>query len=543
MLDLKIVNGWVVDGTGTPRYQADVGIRGDQIVAIGDLKDEEAAKTLDASGKMVAPGFIDFHTHSDLSILYDRYTRSRIHTGVTTDVVGNCGIGVAPVKDENKDLLLDYLSTRIVGTIPAKLELHWHSYEEYLDYVDEHNPAVNVVPLAAQGALRIHEMGFSEEPATPEQLEHMKEEARKAMEAGAFALTSGLIYLPGAYTGTDELAELCTAIAPYGGYYCTHMRGEGDSIWEALDEAIEIAKKGGVPLHISHLKIMGAKYAGQIDKVFERIEQARKEGLDVTFDCYPYNAGMTSLSSFLPPWAFEGGVAKMVERIQVPELKAKMIQDMKTGLPNWQDTYLMLKSWDHVVIASMMKEENKPLEGKSLAQIAKERNQDPFDTLFDLLISEHGKIQMVMSIMDDNDVDKVVCRPEVTYGSDSMNLSTEGLLSIGKPHPRAFGTFGRIFSHYVRETGMMTFEDAVRKMTSVPAKRLGLGKRGVLKEGNYADVVVFDPETIADKATYTDPKQYTVGIEHVVVNGKVALENGEQTDVLAGRVLRRGRDN
>lgn len=539
MFDVKIVNGTILDGTGTFRFKGDVGIVGDKITAIGDLSNAEAKKTIDAAGKFVAPGFIDFHTHSDLSLVYDKFTRSRIHTGVTTDVVANCGIGVAPIREERKKELIDYLGTRIIGTIPAPLELHWNTMQEYFDYLDAHSPAVNVVPYVAQGPVRIDEMGFAKENPTPEQMEHMKAEVRKAMEAGCVAMSTGLVYMPGAYSTKEELAELAKELVPYNGYYISHIRDEGDEEMDALDEAIWIAKTAGVPLHVSHLKVMGHDNFGTIDKVFEKLDAAEADGLEVRFDCYPYTAGMTSLGALLPPWAFEGGVETMVERLKVQENRNRIKKELNEGIPGWQCFYQMAGGWDGVVVASVMTEKNKYTEGKTVTEVAAMNNEDPFDTFFRLLIEEKSKVQVVVHTQGQYDTDRVVCHPKTCFGSDSMDLSTEGLLSLGKPHPRAFGTFGRIFSYYVKEKGMLTYEDAVRKMTHLPATYLGIGAdRGLLKENYFADVVVFDPETIEDKATYDDPKQYTVGVEYVLVNGQIALADGEQTDVCAGRVVK-----
>lgn len=539
MFDIKIINGTILDGSGKLRFKADVGINGDKITAVGNLANAKAAKTIDATGKFVSPGFIDFHTHSDLSLVYDPFARSRIYTGVTTDVIGNCGIGVAPVREERKKELIQYLGTRIIGTIPAPLELHWNTVQEYFDYLDSHKPAVNVVAYVAQGAIRIDEMGFSDAAPTAEQMDHMKAELRKAMEAGCVGMSTGLVYLPGAYTSKEELAELSKEMVPYNGFYVTHIRSEGDDEMEAIDEAIYIAKMAGVPLHVSHLKIMGKHNFGKIDQVFAKLDAAEKDGLDVRFDCYPYTAGMSSLGVLLPTWAFEGGVAPMLERIKVPENRARIIREMEEGLPGWNNFYKMSGGWDAITIASVMTEQNKYIEGMNIADIAKERGEDPYDTFFRLLEEEKSKIQFITFTQGEEDTDKVVTHPKTCIGSDSMTFSHEGIMSQGKPHPRAFGTMGRIFSYYVKEKHMLTFEDAVRKITHLPATYLGIdATRGLIKEGYFADIVVFDPDEIADKATYIDPRQYTVGIEYVLVNGEVALADGVQTDVCAGRVVK-----
>lgn len=539
MFDIKIINGTILDGSGKLRFKADVGINGDKITAVGSLADAEAAKTIDATGKFVSPGFIDFHTHSDLSLVYDPFARSRIYTGVTTDVIGNCGIGVAPVREERKKELIQYLGTRIIGTIPAPLELHWNTVQEYFDYLDSHKPAVNVVAYVAQGAIRIDEMGFSDAAPTAEQMDHMKAELRKAMEAGCVGMSTGLVYLPGAYTSKEELAELSKEMVPYNGFYVTHIRSEGDDEMEAIDEAIYIAKTAGVPLHVSHLKIMGKHNFGKIDQVFVKLDAAEKDGLDVRFDCYPYTAGMSSLGVLLPTWAFEGGVAPMLERIKVPENRARIIREMEEGLPGWNNFYKMSGGWDAITIASVMTEQNKYIEGMNIADIAKERGENPYDTFFRLLEEEKSKIQFITFTQGEEDTDKVVTHPKTCIGSDSMTFSHEGIMSQGKPHPRAFGTMGRIFSYYVKEKHMLTFEDAVRKITHLPATYLGIdATRGLIKEGYFADIVVFDPDEIADKATYIDPRQYTVGIKYVLVNGEVALADGVQTDVCAGRVVK-----
>lgn len=538
MFDIKIINGTIIDGSGSKGYKADLGIKGEMIAAIGDLKDAESLKTIDAEGLIVSPGFIDMHTHSDLSIIYDSHNNSKIYDGVTTEVVGNCGIGVAPINPKYKQSLIDYLGTRIIGSLPVKLELNWETYREYLDYVNSHAPTVNVVPLVAQGAVRIAEMGFEKRKATPEEIKEMQDMVSTAMAEGGVGLSSGLIYLPGAYTDTEELTELSKAIRAQGGFYVTHIRNEGDGVFEALEEAITIAKGADVPLQVSHLKLSGSKVKGMTERLFKRIEDAEKEGVEISFDVYPYPAGMTSLGTLMPPWAFEGGVPKLIERIKERDMRERIKEDCRKGIPGWQD-FAKDSGWDNILISTVVNDSDKYLEGKTLAQLASEENKEPYEAVFDLLIKENGRVQIVTKMMNEDDVAKIVAHEKSMFGSDGMSLSTEGLLSFGKPHPRAFGTHGRVFGKYVREMGVLTLEEAVKKSTSMPAWRLKLDRRGLLKEGYFADITVFDADKIEDKGTYTDPKQYTVGINNVIVNGKIVLEDGKHQEVFPGRVVGR----
>ena len=538
MLDIKIVNGIIVDGSGKEAYKADLGIVGEKIAKIGDLSNEDAKTTIDAKGQVVSPGFIDMHTHSDMSLVYDRNACSRIRSGVTTDVIGNCGIGVAPVKEENRQLLLDYLGTRIVGSMPVKLELPWDSYESYVKYMEENPPAVNVAPLLAQGPIRIYEMGFSKEEPTDKELENMVELADECMQEGPLGMTSGLVYLPGEYTTQNELVELCKKVAKYDGFYATHMRNEGDEIFEAMDEAIDVAKKSGVRLHISHLKCLGHKNFGQTDKLFAKINKAREEGVKMSFDVYPYNAGMTSLSALLPPWMFEGGVDKMVDRLTDEKNRKQIVHDIENGLPGWQNFGGSLRSWDDVTIVSVTKDEDSWMEGMKLTEIAAKWDKDVYNTMFDILYKENGRVQITVVLMDEKDVETILCHPDSMVGSDSMSLATEGLLAKTSTHPRAFGTQAKVLGEFVREKKCFSLEEGVKKLTYNIAKILKLEDRGLIKEGNFADIVIFNPDTIKDMATYKDPKQYPVGIDTVLVNGVVAFKDGEQLDVLPGKFLK-----
>lgn len=538
MLDIKITGGRVADGVCDRAYRADVGIAGDKIVEIGDLRDVPARKTIDVEGKVVAPGFIDMHTHSDMSLLYDRRASSKIRDGVTTEVIGNCGIGVAPVCEARKSQLITYLGTRLIGTIPVRLELPWNTMGEYLAALEKAPAAANVAPLLAQGAVRINEMGFSSAHPTPEQMARMKAEMAKALDEGCFGLSSGLVYMPGEYSTEDELAALCAVMAPTGRFYVTHMRSESDDLFTALEEAIATAKKGGVPLHISHLKLAGAGVKGQTERLFARLDKAKAEGLDLTFDVYPYACGCTSLGACMPPWAFEGGTDKMLERLGDGQIRARIRHDIENGLPGWQNFARACESFDNITIASAVTEEGQALLGKTIAQISDEWGRDPYTCMYEILLQEHGRVQILNKMMRDEDVDTIVAHPDSMIGSDGQSLSVEGIMSSGKPHPRAFGTRARVLARYVREKKRFTVEEAVKKMAARPAGRLGLRDRGTLRVGSFADVVVFDPDTVQDKATFADPKQYSSGFDAVLVNGRPALENGRETAVFSGRVLR-----
>ncbi len=538
MFDIKIINGTVFDGLGGKGVRADVGISGEMITAIGDLSAAEAGTVINAEGKAVAPGFIDMHTHSDVSVIYDRKVSSKIHDGVTTEIVGNCGIGVAPVNEDKKDLLIAYLGTRLVGSIPVKLELPWNTMDEYLGHIEKNPPAANIVPLLAHGPIRINEMGFSKEHPTAEQIENMQREIAKGMEAGCVGLSSGLVYMPGEYSTAEELAELCRAVAPYRGFYVTHIRTESSGVFEAIDEAIEIASGGGVPLHVSHLKLAGVDVSGNADKLLAVVDNARAGGLDMTFDVYPYDTGCTSLGACISPWAFEGGVEKMVERLKDQKVRDRIKNDILNGIEGWQNFAHASGGWQNITIATVFKKEGEKFLGKTIEEAAAMENKDPFTFIFDFLVEQQSRVQILVKMMKEEDIEKIISHPMSMIGSDGMSLSTEGIMSSGKPHPRAFGTRARVLARYVREKKLLSVEEAVKKMTSMPASRLRLDRRGLLREGYFADVVVFDPATVEDTATYQDPKQYSKGFETVIVNGKTALQNGMETGVFSGRVLR-----
>ncbi len=542
MLDMKIVGGTIIDGTGRRRYKADLGIMGEEIVEIGDLTETPAKEVIDASGKFVAPGFIDMHTHSDISILVDHHASSKIYDGVTTEVIANCGIGVAPISEERKPDLINYLGTRLIGSIPIKLELPWNTMDEYFDTVDKAAPALNIAPLLAQGAIRINEMGFAQGMPNREQLDRMKAEVAKAMEAGCLGLTSGLVYMPGEYTCPEEIGELCSVVKKYNGYYTTHMRNEGNSIWPSIDEVVKTAKLGGCDLHVSHLKLMGSEVRGDHEKLLSLLEGLREDGFNVTWDAYPYNAGCTSLGACMPPWAFEGGVDSLLERLTSADMRARIRKDIEEGIPGWENFCQAAHGWDNIPIATVSTEDSKKYLGMMIGDAARAEGKDSFEFVFDFMIKERGRVQIITNgAMIEEDVTAIMSHPDTMIGSDGMCLSTKGVLSAGKPHPRAFGTRARFLSRYVRGKGVDSLENAVARLTSKAAARLGLKKRGTLETGCYADVVVFDYENVQDHATFTEPQQYSTGFDAVIVNGKLALKDGVEMESFSGRVLRGGK--
>lgn len=535
MFDIIIKNGKVVDGTGNPWFKADLGIKNGKIAKIGRLDSFEAEKTLDAKGLVVCPGFIDIHNHSDLAVLLNPKLESAVRQGVTTLVIGNCGISPAPVHPSKKDLLLKYLSSLIS---PAeKLDVGWNTFGEYLITIEKNKTSANIAPMVGHGTVRMAVMGFEDRDPTPKELEEMKGLVAEAMEAGAFGMSTGLIYPPGVYSKTDELIELCKVVARYGGIYASHIRGEGATLIEAVREAIEIGDKASVPVEISHHKAAGKPNWGKTVETLKMMEEARAMGVDVTFDLYPYNAGMTSLATLLPPWAHVGGMEEMLKRLKNHEEREKMRDHIKHGIPGWEN-FVADCGWENIYISSVKSEKNKPFEGKNLSEIAKVKGEDEFDALCDLLLEEEGQATMVLFMMNEEDIRRIMRHPLSMFGSDSWSVAPYGALGVGKPHPRFYGTYPKILGEYVRENRVLRLEEAIRKMTSLPAQKIGLWDRGLIREGKWADIVIFDPDRVEDRATYQNPHQYPEGIENVLVNGQIVIDQGRHTGIMAGKILK-----
>ena len=521
--DLLMRGGTVVDGTGAPERRADVLVRNGRIAAVGRDLAADGARVTDAAGHVVAPGFIDIHSHSDEAMFVNDALESALHMGVTLVVCGNCGGSSAPVSG-----LAEAELDRELARLAVKRT--WSSFGEYADAVDRVKPAINVCSFVGHGTLRSCVMGAEARPATAEELDRMRTLLGRSMDEGAIGLASGLIYPPSAFADTAELASLGKVVKEKGGLYASHIRNESTKLLEAVGENIEIGRRSGVRVELSHHKAAGQKNWGRVRESTALIDEARGSGVDVTADQYPYTASSTGLAVTIPNWVHEGGTARMCERLADPAVRERIRgEEVETG-----------RAWDRIVIARAR--QHPEWAGKSVADLARSAGRDPLEWTADALIEHEGAVDIVHHSMNEDDVRYVMAKRWVAIGSDSRANAPYGPLSFGKPHPRSYGTFARVLGRYVREERVLTLVDAVRKMTGLTASRLRLRDRGIVREGARADLVVFDPATIVDTATYDDPHRYPVGIEQVIVNGAVALDRGETTRERAGRFLRHGRD-
>ena len=528
IFDLSIKGGTVVDGTGRPGMPADVGVSGGRIAAVAPVLEGDAAVEIDASGRVVAPGFIDAHTHSDFTLLTAPGADSKVRQGITTEVVGNCGFSPAPVAPHNLDLLKEY-----VGFLNADLPWNWQRLGEYYQRVSDQGCSMNIVPLVGHGAIRIAVMGFADRAPGAAELRHMQRLVGEAMEDGAFGLSSGLIYTPGCYGDTAELVALAQVSQRAGGVYATHMRGEGGTLEEAISEALAIGEQAGIPVQISHLKASGRENWGKMERALHMIEAGRERGVDVTADIYPYVAGSTTMTSLFPAWTLEGGMDRFLVRIADPETRRRIVDEVQGGGEGWSRATGSL-GWGDILVASCQQE--KQFEGCTVAQIADAMGKEPPEAMMDFLLAEQGTVAVILFMMSEENVACGIAHPLLMIGSDSLALATgQG----GKPHPRTYGTFPRVLGKYVRDERLLSLEEGVRKMTSMAAETFGLSDRGVLAEGKAADIAIFDAATVSDRATFDAPHQYCTGIDYVIVNGQVVVEQGVQHPVLPGQVLRK----
>ena len=527
--DLVIKGGTVYDGTGDKPRVMDVAIRRDYIVDVGNFPPESTKSIIDAKGMAVAPGFINMLSWSTESLIEDGHSQSEIREGVTTEIMGE-GFSMGPLNDRIKERM-----RREQGDI--KYEIKWNTLPEYLRYLEGRGVSCNVASFIGATTIREFVIGLEDKQPTPEQLEQMRQLVRQEMEAGALGIGSSLIYPPAFYAKTEELIELCKVAAKYKGKYISHMRSEGNRLLEAIDELIRISKEAGIPAEIYHLKAAGQPNWGKADAMLAKIEEAQKAGLKITADMYTYTAAGTGLDACLPPWTADGGYPALFKRLREPATREKIAAEVRTPSDKWENLYLAAGSPDKILLSGFKSQKLKPLTGKSLAEVAKMRGKDPIETAMDLIAEDESRVDTIYFLMSEENVKKEIVRPWVSFGSDEASQAPEGNFLKSNCHPRAFGNFARVLGKYVREEKVLTMEEAIRKLSGLPATNLGLDHRGYLKEGMFADVVVFDPATIGDRATFEKPHQYAVGMKHVFVNGTQVLKDGEHTGAKPGRAL------
>lgn len=525
-MKILIKNGMIIDGSREKRYQSDVLIDGERIIKIGKI-DEDVDKIIDASGKIVSPGFIDTHSHSDLKVLVEPFVEPKIRQGITTEILGQDGISMAPLPKE----FVSSWRKNLAGLDGDSDELTWDwvTTDKYLDLISKTGCAPNEMYLVPHGNIRMEAMGLEARPATDKELKKMQEITRRELEAGAAGISTGLIYIPCAYSETKELIEICKVAAEFDRPLVIHQRSEADTMIESMNEVINISKESGVKIHFSHFKICGKNNWHLIKDIIALLDKCKEEGIEISYDQYPYVAGSTMLGVIIPPWAHAGGTDKLVERLGNPEDRARMKEDIINGIPGW-DNFIDFAGFDGIYVTSVKTKNNEDCIGKNLLEIAELRGKDKFDAVFDLLKEEENAVGMYDYYGKDEHVVTFLTREE-------SNVCTDGLLG-GKPHPRVYGAFPRVIGKFVREMKAMPLEEAIYKMTHRPAKTFKIEERGLIKEGYFADIVIFDEETTIDKGTFTDPIQYPEGISHVILNGNVVIDDYNKNEILAGKVIR-----
>ncbi len=527
--DVLIRGGTVYDGGGGEGVRADVGITGDRIAAVGDLSGASAGTLLDASGLAVAPGFINMLSWSTESLLVDPRSQSEIRQGVTTQIFGE-GTSMGPLNEAMKRRMREAQGD-------LKYDITWTSLAEYLRELERRGVSQNVASFIGATTIREYVLGLDDRQPTPAELDQMRELVRQEMEAGALGIGSSLIYPPAFYAKTEELIELCKVAARYQGKYISHIRSEGNRLIEAVEELIRISREARIPAEIYHLKAAGARNWGKMDQVIARIEQARREGLRITANMYTYTAGSTGLTAAMPPWSLDGGLEALFKRLGDPATRRRIRHEIETPSDEWENLYLAAGSPERVLLVGFKSERLKPLTGKTLADVARARGTSPADTIMDLVLEDRSDVGAVYFMMSEDNIRKQLKLPWVSLGSDAASMAPEGVFLRSSTHPRAYGNFARFLGRYVREERLMPLGEAIRRLSGLPATNLGLANRGFLRPGMFADVVVFDPATIIDHATYEKPHQYAEGVRHVLVNGVPVLRNGEHTGARPGRAL------
>lgn len=528
--DVLIKHGMIYDGSGNAPFPADIGIIGDKIALIGSLENASATREVEANGMAVAPGFINMLSWANETLLQDGLSQSDIRQGVTLEIFGE-GESMGPLNAKMK-------KTQREQQGDLKYDIKWTTLAQYLDYLAKRGVACNVASFVGATTVRIHEIGYADRPPTGPELERMKALVRSAMRDGALGVGSSLIYAPAFYAHTDELIALAKVASEYGGIYISHIRSEGNRLLEAADELIQISRAANIPAEFYHLKAAGKSNWGKLDALIKKIEDARASGLKITADMYTYTAAATGLDAVMPPWVQEGGYDEWARRLRDPAIRARVKSEMSTPADGWENFFLAAGSPENILLIGFKNEKLKPLTGKTLAQVAAMRGTSPQETAMDLVIEDGSRVSTVYFLMSEENVRKQVALPWVSFGSDEGSLAPEGPFLKSNPHPRAYGNVARLLGRYVREEKLVSLEQAVRRLSALPAENLKLDRRGLLQKGNFADVVIFDPAKIQDHATFEKPHQYSTGVAHVFVNGVQVLRDGEPTGKRPGQVVR-----
>ncbi|HZE63616.1 MAG TPA: D-aminoacylase [Pyrinomonadaceae bacterium] len=528
--DIIIRNGRVVDGTGRSAFSADVAIKGDRVASIGNLRGAQAKRTIDARGHVVAPGFIDMLGQSEQFLLIDPRAMSKVMMGVTTEITGE-GESIAPLNDRILKEQEDF-NRRF------NLTVDWRTLDGYFKRLAKQGSGVNLGTFVGATQVREYVIGYDDRPPTPAELEQMKKLVAEAMKEGALGVSTSLQYVPARFATTDEIVALAKVAHQYGGIYITHQRSEANSIDDSMKEVFEIARRASIPVEIWHFKTAYKQNWGRMPEMLRRIEAARRRGLKITADVYPYVAGSTSLSACLPPWALEGGTDRMIARLHDKQTRARLIREIAADSRDWENIYLGSGGPSGILIASVVNRDLERWQGKRLSEIATEQKKEPLDALLDFIIADHGQTGAIFFMMSESDMKAALKSSFVSICTDNGARATDGPLAGSKSHPRGWGTYPRVLGRYVRDEHLMPLEFAIHKMTGLPAANVGLQQRGLLREGYFADITIFDPKTVIDRATFEDPNQYPIGINYVIVNGQIEVDSGQRTPALAGRVLR-----
>ena len=529
--DVLIKNGQIFDGSGEPSFIGDIGINSDTIAAIGTLKNAIGIQEIDASNLAVAPGFINMLSWATESLIEDGKSQSDIRQGVTLEVFGE-GWSMGPLNESSKKAMQGISD----GSI--KYDITWNTLDEYLQFLEKKGVSPNIASFVGATTLRINTVGFEDRAPTANELDSMRQMVRQAMEEGALGIGSSLIYAPAFYSSTEELIALCKVASEYDGMYISHMRSEGNKLLESLDELIRIADEAKIRAEVYHLKQGGKDNWHKLDQVIAKIDSARKAGHHITTDMYNYTAGATGLDASMPPWVQEGGYEKWSERLQDPKIRKRLLKEMTTPTDEWESLMMGTESYDDIILIGFKNDSLKHLTGKSLAEVAKMRNTSPVETAMDLVVQDGSRVGTVYFLMSEENVKKQIKLPYMSFGSDAESSAPEGVFLESSTHPRAYGNVARLLGKYVREEKLIALEEAIYKLTTLPATNLKIKKRGALKEGYFADLTIFNPKTIQDHATFEKPMQYATGMQHVFVNGKQVLKDGEHTGALPGKVVR-----